>query len=371
MSYRLHPTKNKNLKLGEQKWYQIEIGYGDNRETKVLQFPSERSAQLYDNDMKRMHRPSVATLIAPSFEQMLPEFLEWYGLHRQPRALQAWLQSWNNLSPHFGKLKPNHLTPALIDQYKSHRLAQKAGVRSNLICKRTVQKEINCLSGIIRFATERSFCEPIPFKISTFPKSQTAPRKKIIPTPDQVEAMLAQTRSDLRPLYQLLYYTGMRSEEARTITAGNVNIESGVILVSGKGNKQRIIPIIPQLKPVLEELKKGKKPEEILLISKRSGKAYKPNIGRVGASAQKVGITAHMSAHMFRHCFATHCIYWGLDTRTVQMLLGHSAITTTQMYTELAASFLTQQMSRFGQPPTKTEVKPKQKQLVKSKGKKL
>ncbi|NTW81496.1 MAG: tyrosine-type recombinase/integrase [Geobacteraceae bacterium] len=367
MSYRLHPTKNKNLQPGEPRWYQVEIGHSDNRKTIVMQFENDRQAQIYDNDQKRAHRPEISTIVAPTLNQILPDFVEWYGLHRQPRALEAWLQSWNNLSPHFGKLKPNYLTPALIDHYKSHRLAQKAGIRANLVCKRTVQKELNCLSGIIRFATERNFCEPLPFKIATFPKSQTAPRKKIIPTPDQVEAMLAETRSDLRPLYQLLYYTGMRSEEARTITADSVNLESNVILISGKGNKQRIVPIIPQLKPVLEELKKGKKAGDLLLISKRSGKGYKPNIGRVGASAEKAGITAHMSAHMFRHCFATHCIYWGLDTRTVQMLLGHSAITTTQMYTELAASFLTQEMSRFGNTPTETANKPKQKQPVKSK----
>jgi site-specific recombinase XerD len=377
MSYRLHPTKNKKLKPGEPRFYQIESGHGDDRVTIVMQFAGDREAQLFDNDLKRSHRPSATTLIAPSFELILPEFLEWYGLHRQPRALQAWLQSWNNLSPHFGKLKPNHLTPALIDQYKTYRLAQKAGIRHNLVCKRTVQKELNCLSGIITFAVERNMCEPLPFKIKTFSKSQTAPRKKIIPSPDQVQEMLAQIRSDRRPLYQLLYYTGMRSEEARTLTVGHVDLDRDLILISGKGNKQRFMPIVPQLKPVLEQLmidsetKKPRKPDEVLMISKRSGKPFSPNIGRVGASAKKAGIGAHMSAHMFRHMFGTHCIYWGLDARTVQMLLGHAAITTTQMYTELAGSFLTEQMGRFGNHTKETTIKTKTNKPVKAKVKKL
>lgn len=373
MSYRLHPTKNKKLPPGEPRYYQIESGHGDNRITIVQQFASDRAAQVYDNELKRTSRPSATTLIAPAFEQILPEFLEWYALHRQPRALEAWLQSWNNLAPHFGKLKPSHMTPALIDQYKTHRLAQKAGIRSNLVCKRTVQKELNCLSGIISFAVERNMADPLTFKIKTFSKSQTAPRKKIIPTPDQVEDMLKNTRSDLRPLYQMLYYTGMRSEEARTLKVGCVDLDRDVILISGKGNKQRFMPIVPQLKPVLELLmissaihspagpvKKWRNKDEVLLISKRSGKPFSPNIGRVGASAKKAGIGVHMSAHMFRHCFGTHCIYWGLDTRTVQMLLGHAAITTTQMYTELASSFLTEQMGRFGTTPKELQPPGKQ-----------
>lgn len=352
MSIRLHPTKNKKLQPGEQKYYQIENGYGKDRFTIVQQFANDKQAELYDNELKRAHRPSVSTLVAPTFDQILPEFLEWYGLHRQPRALESWLQCWNRLSTHYGKMKPNYLTPALIDKYKSERLSQKAGIRFNLVCKRTVQKELNALSGIIRFAVERNFCEPLPFKIATFPKSQTAPRKKIIPTPEQVENMINIIRPDLKPLYQMLYYTGLRSAELRTLTIGCVNLNNGVILVSGKGNKQRLIPIIDKLVPVLELLVEGRAQNEILMISKRTGKPFAPNIGRVDASAKAAGINTHMTAHMFRHCFATHCIYWGLDTRTVQMLLGHAAITTTQMYTELAGNFLTEQMKRFGVAPT-------------------
>lgn len=378
MSFRRHLTKNKHKKPGDLITYQFTLGRDKDRTYINKDFPDDTHAQIYDNELKRSHRPSATTIVAPTFAQILPDYLEWYRLHRQPRALVAWLQSWNNLAPHFENLKPNWLSPALIDQYKTHRLSQKAGIRLNLVCKRTVQKELNCLSGIISFAVERNLCEPLPFKIKTFSRSQTAPRKKIIPTPEQVEDMLAKTRSDLRPLYQLLYYTGMRSEEARTLTVGHVDLAKGVILISGKGNKQRFMPIVPQLKPVLELLminektKKPRKPDEVLMISKRTGKPFSPNIGRVGASAKAAGIGVHMSAHMFRHCFGTHCIYWGLDTRTVQMLLGHAAITTTQMYTELAASFLTGEMGKFGvQRSTENTEKKLVKQAVKCKGKKL
>ena len=355
MSYRLHPTKNKNLKAGEQKWYQIEIGYGDNRETKVLQFPSERAAQLYDNDMKRAHRPSAATLIAPSFEQMLPEFLESYALDHLPRTVESWLQAWNNLAPHFGKLKPNHLTQPLIDQYKITRLSQKAGIRSNLVCKRTVEKELNCLSRFIRYGVENSYCEPLTFKIKRFPKNQTKPQKQLsIPAPNQIEAMLAACRVDSRPLYQLIYYTGLRSEEIRTIKLRHVDFQSKLISIEGKGGKYRIIPIVPQALPVLKKLAEKKELDDFLLISNKTGKPYTASIGHLSAACEKAGITQHITAHTLRHCFATHCCMWGMSTRAVQMLLGHASITTTQIYQTLAATFITEEMSRFGGTPKET-----------------
>ena len=359
MSYRLHPTKNKKLKPGEDKYYQIEIGYGATRETFVMQFANNLEAQLYDNELKRAQRPNVSTIIAPTFEQILPEFLEWYGLHRQPRSLTAWLEGWNNLSSHFGKLKPNHMTPQLIDHYKTHRLLQKAGIRSNLVCKRTVAKELANLSALLKFAIERQLCEPLTFKIRGFSKQQTKPVAKVIPPPDKIATMLDKTRSDVRPLYYLIYYAGLRSEEARTLQVKNIDLDQGIIRITGKGGKQRIVPIAQQLRPILETETQGKKPEDILMISHRTGKPYTSNIGRLDGAARQAGITSHISTHTLRHCFGTHCIYWGMDLRTVQMLMGHSESTTTEIYTTLASTFLSKQMQRFGTSPNESNDKHK------------
>lgn len=364
MSYRLHPTKNKKLKPGEPRYYQIECGHGKNRVTISRQFASDAAAQAYDNELKRAHRPEVSTLIAPSFDQILPDFLTWYRNEKQPRSLDAWLQGWKNLAPHFAKLKPNHLTPQLIDQYKTYRLAQKAGIRKNLVCKRTVAKELANLSAIISFAVERNLCEPLPFKIKGFSKKQTRPAQKVIPSPELIAAMLELTRSDVRPLYKLIYYAGLRSEEARTLKAGDVDLDQGIIRITGKGNKSRIVPIAAQLRPVLEAELKGKKPTDILMLSHRSGKVYTSNIGRLDGAARQAGITSHISAHTLRHCFGTHAIYWGMDLRTVQMLMGHSESTTTEIYTSLAATFLTQQMRAFGTSPNETRNNYQQQQPV-------
>lgn len=351
MSFRLHPTKNKKLASGEDRYYQFEIYQGKDRITVVKQLPNESAAMLYDAELKRAVRPAVATLVAPTLNQILPEFLDWYKLHRQPRSLEAWLDGWKNLEPHFGRLRPNLLTPALIDQYKLHRLQQRAGRKQSTISKRTVTKELANLSALVTFAVDRDLCEPLPFKIKGFTKKQTQPPQKTIPSPEQIQALLQHTRPDVRPLYTLIYYAGLRSEEARTLRARQIDLERGLISVTGKGNKQRIVPIAEPLKPVLQQAMQNKQPDDVLMISRRSGKPYSRNIGRLDGAARRAGITSHITAHTLRHCFGTHAIYWGIDLRTVQMLMGHSDSTTTEIYTNLAATFLTDQMKRFGNIP--------------------
>jgi len=352
MSWNLHPTKNKKLKPGEPKYYQIRIGRGKDQTVVVKQFNSHTDAELYDNELKRTARPKIQSLIAPTFEQMLPEFLVYYEneLERRPRAVQAWLQGWANLKPFFGRLKPNLLTPTLIEEYKSHRLSQKAGVRNNTVSKRTVQKELHNLSSFIKFAVEKDLHDPLNFKIRGFLKKNMKPKPVIIPTPEQVQEMFKATkqwRPDLLPLYRLVYYTGFRSEEARHIKVENVNFEWGIILIQGKGGKWRHMPIVNELLPTIRELCEGKKKDDYLLISKRTGKPYSANCGKIKKAAESAGISTHITLHVLRKCFATHCLYWGLDMRTIQILLGHEDIKTTETYTPLPPSFLIDQMKRI------------------------
>lgn len=370
MSIRLHPTKNKHLKPGEWQWYQIVTGRGKDRETDVLQFESRAAAQMCDNELKRIHRPDIQTVVAATFEQMLPDFLLYYEneLERRPRAIEAWLQGWNNLKPHFGHLKPNHLTPSLIELYKAHRLKQKAGIRSNLVCKRTVQKELHVLSGIVKYATDKNLCEPLTFKIRGFLKKHTEAAPVIPPTPEQVAELFKKIkRTDYLDLYQSLYYTGCRSEEMRTLQRKHVYLEWNVITVFGKGGKWRIIPIVGPYVPIITRLCKDKKgeaknPEDYILTNPHTGKPFSPNIGRLDAAGKAAGIQTHITPHVLRKCFSTHCIHWGCDMRTLQMILGHADVKTTEKYTFLPPSILAAKLSSFGELKT-TNAKTEQNQL--------
>jgi integrase/recombinase XerD len=361
MSYRLHPTKNKNLRPNEPRWYQIEYFPPDPdhpgkrlRTTFVGQFENDNQAKIFEYGMKRAWRRDTNRLTAKTLTKLVPEFIDYYlnELERRPRSAEAWMQGWRNLEPFFGTHYPNHITPDMIEEYKRHRLAQKAGIRNNLVSKRTVQKELHNLSSLLKYAVEKNYCDPVPFKIRGFQKKYIKPAPVVPPTPEQIQELFRQIqRPDLLPLYQSIYYTGCRSNEIRTLKRKHVYLESGVITVYGKGGKWRTVPIVSPYRPILEEICKGKRPEDYLLISKRTGKPFSANICQLDNAAAKADIQTHISAHVLRKCFSTHCIHWGVDMRTLQLVLGHEDIKTTETYTFMPVSMLTEKLKNFGAQP--------------------
>ena len=150
-----------------------------------------------------------------------------------------------------------------------------------------------------------------------------------------------------RAMLELLYATGLRVSELVNLQLSQFSLEPGVIRVMGKGDKERLVPVgevalewmlryLKQARPVL--LPVQSKPTNAVFVTKRgqamSRQAFWYMIKRNGT---KAGIdTKKLSPHTLRHAFATHLLNHGADLRVVQMLLGHSDISTTQIYTHVA-----------------------------------
>ena len=146
-------------------------------------------------------------------------------------------------------------------------------------------------------------------------------------------------------MLEVLYATGLRVSELVTLTLHQINLRQGVIRVTGKGNKERLVPfgetatqwLDKYLSSTRDEIIKDKLATDVLFPSIR-GKAMTRQtfwymIKRYTVSA---GIKKSISPHILRHAFATHLINHGADLRVVKMLLGHSDISTTQIYTHVA-----------------------------------
>ncbi len=169
-----------------------------------------------------------------------------------------------------------------------------------------------------------------------------------------VEALLAAPDTDSplglrdRAMLELLYATGLRVSELVTLEVAQVNTRQGVVRVTGKGAKERLVPLGEEALDWLQrfvgearaELCRGR-PSNALFPTQRgaamSRQAFWYLIKRY---ALKAGIAATLSPHTLRHAFATHLLNHGADLRVVQMLLGHSDISTTQIYTYVAAERL-------------------------------
>lgn len=177
-----------------------------------------------------------------------------------------------------------------------------------------------------------------------------------------IEDLLAapdlETRFGIRnmAILEMMYATGARVSEVSTLEIGFINFEYKFTKCRGKGSKERIVPLgskaIEAINRYLEEVRptflKNNKENNILFLSKSGKPLRRENIWLiVKQCATKAGISKHLSPHTLRHSFATHLLEGGADLRSVQEMLGHVNISTTQIYTHIEKSHLKDVHHRF------------------------
>lgn len=171
----------------------------------------------------------------------------------------------------------------------------------------------------------------------------------------QVEALLAAPSTDIplelrdKSMLELLYATGLRVSELVGLTLSDISVRQGVVRVIGKGDKERLVPLGEEAVYWLENYFEHGRPWllngqslDIVFPSNRSQKMTRQTFWhRIKHYAVLAGIDAEkLSPHVLRHAFATHLLNHGADLRVVQMLLGHSDLSTTQIYTHVATERL-------------------------------
>lgn len=170
-----------------------------------------------------------------------------------------------------------------------------------------------------------------------------------------VECLLAEPDTDSalglrdRAMLELLYATGLRVSELTEMTNSQVALQHGVVRVSGKGGKERLVPMGEEaldwvqhyLDVARPELMQGKAVcDEVFVTTRGRGMTRQAFWYLIKRHAQAAGIAKKISPHTLRHAFATHLLNHGADLRVVQMLLGHSDLSTTQIYTHVARARL-------------------------------
>jgi integrase/recombinase XerD len=158
-----------------------------------------------------------------------------------------------------------------------------------------------------------------------------------------------------KTMLEMLYATGLRVSELVNLRLDEVSLRQGVVRITGKGNKERLVPFGEEAMSWLEKyLNQARKD---LLHSRQCGFVFVTNRGDsmtrqafwhiIKRYALKAGITKTLSPHTLRHAFATHLLNHGADLRVVQLLLGHSDLSTTQIYTHIARERLKELHQKF------------------------
>jgi len=228
-----------------------------------------------------------------------------------------------------------------------HVIAHIGDLRSQGLNSRSVNRAIAAIRGLFRYLLMEELIEENPVsdivsgkELVHLPHTLTREEMdRLLEQPDETTLLGLRNRA----MMEFMYATGIRVTELISMTLGQLNWQVGFVLVRGKGDKERIVPVgrsaLNHLRQYLEQarpkLLKGSRTD--ILFLNRSGKG----LTRQGfwkiirESALRAGIQKRIHPHVFRHSFATHLLEGGADLRSVQVMLGHADISTTQIYTHV------------------------------------
>lgn len=267
------------------------------------------------------------------------------------RAYQADLLSFFDFlaaSPETGR----EVTPGRVREYLLH-------CRELGISNRSNARRVSALRAFFRFLLAERLIESDPTRLLDLPKAgRKLPQVLTLPEVDRLLAVpVGHQPLILRnsAMLHLLYATGLRVSELVTLPVAALHLTRGYIRVLGKGSKERLVPFGEEARERLETYLKLGRPG--LLRRRRSDFLFLTRSGRpmtrlrfwqiLREIARTAGIRTAISPHMLRHSFATHLLEHGADLRSVQLMLGHADIATTQIYTHVESGRLKTVHQRF------------------------
>lgn len=239
--------------------------------------------------------------------------------------------------------------PAQLLEVDSALLLDYLAVRHRRqLSSRSSARFLSCVRGFYRYQLREGAIQENPLAIVKSPK---LPRSlpKLLTEKDVDDLLSAPDLSDPlglrdRTMLEVLYACGLRVTELVTLTMPQINVRQNVIRVMGKGSKERLIPMGEEAALWLERYFREARPlllqgmpNEIVFPSQRAQEMTRQTFWhRIKLWAKVAGIEKPLSPHTLRHAFATHLLNHGADLRVVQLLLGHSDLSTTQIYTHIA-----------------------------------
>ncbi|MFJ8261371.1 site-specific tyrosine recombinase XerD [Rummeliibacillus sp. NPDC094406] len=245
-----------------------------------------------------------------------------------------------------------------IDRF--HILQYLQSLRNKGISARTVSRHISSIRSFHQFLLREKRCDHDPTVHIEMPKiEQKLPKvlsieeiDRLIAAPNVAKPQGVRDRAML----ELLYATGMRVSECIELNLDDIHLTMGFVRVFGKGGKERIIPLggsaievcTNYLNKARFQLENAKLRTEALFINQRGKRLTRQGCWKLMKGyAEKAGIEKELTPHILRHSFATHLIENGADLRAVQEMLGHADIATTQIYTHISKTRLSEVYKQF------------------------
>lgn len=223
----------------------------------------------------------------------------------------------------------------------------------------TRSRKIAALRSFMKFLVEERVLEENPASHIRTPRAGR-PVPEVL-TEDEVEALLEAAGAGASPeerrdhvMIELMYAAGLRVSELVSLDVGDVNLRSATVRTIGKGSKERVVPLHEFAVDAVEGYLLGVRPllatrahTDAMFLGRRGRRLSRQGFWqRLSQTAARAGISTHLTPHTLRHSFATHLLQGGASLRHVQELLGHSSISTTQVYTHLTSAHVRAEYDR-------------------------
>jgi integrase/recombinase XerD len=333
MSYHQHPTK------GAGWWRVYHRPEGRRGKQQVITFEgSEEEARALDLSLKQEPRSRKYPDLFPKIIDTIDEYIRHYSLeHLDTTNVTRSLRRW---SRYVGQLRFNEITEDLIERYKHDRIDLG-------ILPTTINKELSALCGLLKWGKKKGYCAALP-EFDRFGAKKTKAPFPDVPTRSEVLALINAMIWPRCGFFACLYFGGLRAGEAKGLRREDVHLDRRLMIVRGKGNKQRVVPIVRELAPWFERRLPEVGPGDLVWTSAR-GHAMSDLDKMVEFAKRRAGITRRIYPHLLRHAYGTHATMAGVGLRALQNAMGHTSSHTTEIYTTLGHNAIIDEITgKFG-----------------------
>ena len=289
------------------------------------------------------------------FRRYLPGYADHLSVERglSRRTVESYVRDLQGVGRHLAESGRDLKKAARADLVRYVQGRRAAGLSA-----RSAARLLSALRGFFRYCCAEGIVSEDSSAQLTSPKTWTALPHVL--SPAEIDALLASpdvsTPRGLRDraMIETLYASGLRVSELVRLETERTDLEGGTLLVVGKGNKERLVPVgrdarkwigryLREARPALDRSR-----SEYLFLTARGAPMTRQRFWQlIEGYARGAGIRSRISPHVLRHSFATHMLEHGADLRSVQMLLGHADIATTQIYTHVSRTRLRQVYDDF------------------------
>ncbi|MDX1704879.1 site-specific tyrosine recombinase XerD [Pseudidiomarina sp.] len=293
----------------------------------------------------------MPTVVSPEIDEIISGFLDrlWLKQGVSKNTSAAYQNDLRSFQDYLSRQKSSDLLAVNVNDLEDYLLWR----RQQGLSPRSTARALSALKKFYHYARTENLCSSDPTARLLRPKQpQSIPHSlsesevnALLDAPDTEDPLQLRDRAML----EVLYATGLRVTELVQLTLSQVSLQQELVRVIGKGNKERLVPLgeeaMDWLQRYLKEARRElhEQPGDWVFVTRRGGPLTRQAFWhRIKFYAGQADIRSHLSPHTLRHAFATHLLNHGADLRVLQMLLGHSDLSTTQIYTHVARERLQQ-----------------------------